>query len=189
MLVAAGLTTAAVLILVVAFGTDSSAERPVALTGLTGSIYRLAAAAIGACGMIAVLMLTTLSLMEHLETRRMGPRFLFQMRPTVLGALTTIALAVGTLLLTTFPLATGADVRPPRWQIDAVSFRLLELTALMVGGFAVVLTSLYATVADVFGNLPRSWVKDLLAEVEAAVEEAAERAVEEVAERHRVVTR
>ena len=185
-LVAAGLTTAAVLILIIAFGTVSPAERPDALASLTSSSYWPAAAANGACGTIAALMLTTLGLMKHLETRRM--------RLTVLGAQATTALAVGALLSTTSPLATGADVRPRRWQIDAVSSALLGLTTPMVGGFAVVLTSLRAVGADVFGNLPRSWVANLLAddeeaECEEVPEEAAERAVVEVVERPPVVNR
>jgi hypothetical protein len=48
-----------------------------------------------------------------------------------------------------------------------VFFGLLGLTALMVGAFAVVLTSLYATVADVLRSLPADWVEEILEEDEA----------------------
>ena len=177
---AAVLAAGAVVILIVAFDSVSAFERAVALQSLTSSVYWIAAGSIGACGTIAALMLTTVSLMEHLDTRRMGPRFLFHMRLTVLAALATIAFAVGALLLTTFPLAGGADVRPPRWQVNVVFYGLQVLTALMVGGFAVVLTSLYATIADVFRNLPRPWVEEILAEDEE--EDHAEELVEELEE-------
>jgi hypothetical protein len=109
-------------------------------------------------------MLATVSLLERLETKRMRPRILFHLRLTVLGSVATIALAVGALLLTTFPVAGGVDVQPPRWQIDAVFFGLLALTALMIGAFAVVLTSLYSTIADVFRNLPEEWIEEILEE-------------------------
>ena len=178
--VAALLSAAAVAILIIAFDSVSAFERPAALESLTGTIYWIAAALIGACGTIAALMLTTVSLMEQLDTRRLGPRFLFHLRLTVLGALATIALAVGALLLTTFPLAGGADVRPPRWQIDAVFFGLQTLTALMVGAFAVVLSSLYATIADVFRNLPQTWVEEIMAKDDEA---GGREAVAEVAPR------
>jgi hypothetical protein len=162
--VAAGLSAGAVAILIVAFDSVSAFERPVALANLTTSVLWIAAAFIGACGTIAALMLTTVSLREHLETRRMPPRVLFHLRLTVLGAVSTIALAVSALLVTTFPVAGGVDVKPPSWQIDAVFFGLLGLTALMVGAFAVVLTSLYATVADVLRSLPQTWVEEILEE-------------------------
>jgi hypothetical protein len=162
--VAAGLSAGAVAILIVAFDSVSAFERPVALANLTTSVLWIAAAFIGACGTIAALMLTTVSLLEHLETRQMPPRVLFHLRLTVLGAVSTIALAVGALLVTTFPVAGGVDVKPPSWQIDAVFFGLLGLTALMVGAFAVVLTSLYATVADVLRSLPQTWVEEILEE-------------------------
>ena len=161
-LVAAGLSAGAVAILIVAFDSVSAFERPVALASLTTSILWIAAALIGACGTIAALMLTALSLLDRLETRRLPPRVLVHLRLTVLGALSTIALAVGALLVTTFPVAGGVDVRSPAWQIDAVYFALLALTALMVGTFSVVLTSLYATVTDVMSSLPEAWVEDIL---------------------------
>src|SRR5215218_1854107 len=161
-LVAAGLSAGAVAILIVAFDSVSAFERPVALASLTTSILWIAAALIGSCGTIAALMLTTVSLLDRLETRRLPPRVLVHLRLTVLGALSTIALAVGALLVTTFPVAAGIDVKPQAWQIDAVFFALLSLTALMVGAFAVVLTSLYATVTDVMSSLPEAWVEDIL---------------------------
>ena len=163
-LVAAGLSATAVAILIVAFDSVSAYERPVVLASLTTSILWIAAALIGACGTIAALMLTAVSLLDRLETRRLPPRVLVHLRLTVLGALSTIALAVGALLVTTFPVAAGIDVKPPAWQIDAVFFALLSLTALMVGAFAVVLTSLYATVTDVLSSLPEAWVENILEE-------------------------
>jgi MFS family permease len=173
-LVAAILSAGAVAILIVAFASVSPFERPVALASLTSSVLWIAAALIGACGTIAALMLTTVSLLERLETRRMPPRVLFHLRLTVLGAVSAIALAVGALLLTTFPVAGGVDVEPPSWQIDAVFFGLLTLTALMVGAFAVVLTSLYATVSDVLRSLPQAWVDEILEGVEEIREEVEE---------------
>jgi hypothetical protein len=164
-LAAAALSAAAVALLIVAFARVSAVERPVVVRSLCDSVLWIAAALVGSCSTIAALTLTTISLLERLETRRMQPRVLFHVRLTVLGAVTTIALAVGALLLTTFPVAGGVDVQPPRWQIDAVFFGLLALTALMVGAFAVVLTSLYATVADVLRTLPQEWVDEIMDEV------------------------
>ena len=40
----------------------------------------------------------------------------------------------------------------------------------MVGGFAVVLVSLYQTIADVFHHLPHQWVEDILADADAEAE-------------------
>jgi hypothetical protein len=171
-LFAALLSAGAVALLIVAFESVSAYERPVVTASLSESVLWIAAALIGSCSTIAALTLTTISLMERLETRRLPPRLLFHIRLTVLGAVTTIALAVGALLLTTVPVAGGVDVEPPAWQIDAVFFGLLALTALMVGAFAVVLTSLYATVADVLRTLPHDWVEDILEEGE--VDERAE---------------
>lgn len=173
---AAVLAAGAVVVLILAFASVSPFERSVVLQSLTGTVYWIAAAFIGACSTIAALMLTTVSLMEHLDTRRMGPRFLFHLRLTVTAALATIALAVAALLLTTFPLAGGVDVSPPRWQINTVFFGLQGLTALMVGGFAIVLSSLYAIIGDVFANLPQSWVDEIMLEEEEREGEAAERA-------------
>jgi hypothetical protein len=108
----------------------------------------------------------------------MPPRVLFHLRLTVLGAVSAIALAMGALLVTTFPVAGGVDVEPPGWQIDAVFFGLLGLTALMVGAFAVVLTSLYATVADVLRSLPAAWVEEILEEDDSLPSPAARSSVD-----------
>lgn len=189
-LVAAGLVALVVAVIVAGFESVSSFERPQVLASLIESIYWLAGGFIGACSTIAALTLTTLSLIEQLDTRRMGPRFLVHLRLAVIGAFATIALSVAALVLTIFPSATGSESSPPGWQIDTVYYGLLGLTALMVGGFAVVLTSLYATIADVFRNLPGHWVEEILAEEEqdanaeaceedaARAEEAAKRAEE-----------
>lgn len=162
--VAAFLAAGAVALLILAFDSVSVFERPVAIESLAGSIFWIASASIGSCGTIAALMLTTVSLMEHLETHRMGPRFLFHLRLTVVAAIATIGLAITALLLTTFPLAGGADVDPPSWQVNLVFFGLQGLTAAMVGGLAIVLSSLYATISDIFRNLPRGWIEDILAD-------------------------
>jgi len=115
-------------------------------------------------------MLTTVGLMEHLETRRLTARFLFHLRLVVGAALATIAVAVLALLLTVFPTDGSEGVAPASWQVEAVYWTLLVDTALMVGGFAAVLGALWVTIGEVFGTLPRQWVDDLLAE---EVEEAA----------------
>ncbi len=159
---AALLSTGAVAFLITAFESVSPFERPIVLESLSGSVVWIAAALIGSCSTIAALMLTTVSLLDRLEMRRMPPRLLFHLRLTVLGAVSAITLAVGALLLTTFPVAGGVDVEPPPWQIDAVYFGMLALTALMIGAFSVVLTSLYATVTDVLRGLPADWVGEIL---------------------------
>lgn len=163
-LVAALLAAGAVVILLLGMASVSPYERPVALASLTSSVYWIAAAVIGACGTIAGLMLTTVSLLEQLETRKMRPPVLFHLRLTIQGAMAAIACAMGALLLTTFPVASGVDVAPPRWQIDGVFFGLLALTALLSGAFAVVLTSLSATVAEIFRTLPEEVVEEILAD-------------------------
>jgi MFS family permease len=165
-LVAAVLSAAAVAVLIVAFENVSAFERPVALASLTSSVLWIAAALIGSCSTIAALMLTTISLLGRLETKQMPPRVLFHLRLTVLGAVVTIGLAVGALLLTTFPVAGGVDVKPPGWQIDTIFFAMLALTALMIGAFGVVLTSLYATVSDVLSSLPQALVEEIMDEGE-----------------------
>ena len=164
--VAAVLSTFAVALLIAAFESVSAYERPVALASLSSSVLWIAAALIGSCSTIAALMLTTVSLLERLETRRMQPRVLFHLRLAVLGTVAAIAFAVGALLLTTLPIAGGVDVEPPNWQIDAVFFGLLTLTALMIGAFAIVLTSLYATVADVLATLPQDWIAEILGDAD-----------------------
>jgi hypothetical protein len=160
------------------FTEVAAASRATALEGLNDSLFWLAGAMLGACATIAALMLTTLTLMPHLETRQLTPRFLYNLRLSVIGALGTIGLAVLCLLLTVFPAAGTEQFTPSQAEVDALYFATLALTALMTGGFAVVLASLYQTVADVFGHLPRTWVEDILAEEEIgeAAEEAEERA-------------
>ena len=149
------------------FDGVSSDARSVVLDGLTNSIFWLAAALIGACATISALMLATISLMEHLDTRRLGPQFLFHLRLTMLAALVTIALAILALLLTIFPSTETEQFTPAEWQITATFYAMLVLTALMVGGFTIVLASLYKTVEDVFRNLPRQWVDELLQDADA----------------------
>ncbi len=169
--VAAGLVvlTAAAGILTL-FGTVSEASRATVLEGLNESLFWLAGALIGACATIAALMLTTMTLMPHLETRQLTPRFIYNLRLTVIGALGTIALAVLCLLLTVFPSAGTEQFTPSQTEINVLYFATLALTALMIGGFAAVLTALYQTIADVFAHLPSDWLEDILAEEEPKAE-------------------
>jgi hypothetical protein len=150
--------------LLAVFAGVSPYARPVALAGLIESVYWLAAALIGACGTIAALMLSTVGLMEHLETRRLTGRFLFHLRLVVASARATIALSVLALLLTVFPTSGTEGVTPADWQVGVVYWSLLAVTSLMVGGFATVLGALYATIQEIFRTLPREWVEEILAE-------------------------
>jgi hypothetical protein len=153
--------------LLAAFGDVSPYARPDVLAELTDSVFWLAAALIGAYGTIAALMLTTIGLLEHLETRRLTARFLFHLRLVVSAALATIALAVLALLLTVFPTSGTEGVRPGAWQVDVIYWTLLVVTALMVGGFATVLGALYTTINEIFETLPQPWVEEILAEDDA----------------------
>ncbi|MDP9473825.1 MAG: hypothetical protein M3Q71_24725 [Chloroflexota bacterium] len=163
-LIAGGLSLVVITGLLYLFDEVSPHARAPVLEGLTNSVFWLATAMIGSCATIAALMLTTLTLMEHLDTRRMGPRFLFHLRLTVLAALFTVALAILSLVLTIFPSAGTEDFQPEQWQIDATFYGMVGLTAMMIGSFSMVLSSLYSTIADVFRNLPQRWVEDILAE-------------------------
>ncbi len=157
-LIAGALSLVVIVGLLYLFDNVSPHARAPVLEGLTNSIFWLASAMIGSCATIAALMLTTLTLMEHLETHRMGPRFLFHLRLTVLAALFTVGLAILSLVLTIFPSAGTADFRPEQWQIDATFYGMVGFTAMMIGSFSMVLSSLYSTMADIFRNLPQRWV-------------------------------
>src|SRR5215218_5923803 len=122
------------------FGEVSEASRATVLEGLNESIFWLAGAMIGGCATITALMLTTLSLMPHLETDRLSPRFLYNLQLTARAALGTIAVAVFCLLLTVFPSAGTEQFTPSQTEVNTLYFATLILTALMIGGFAVVLT-------------------------------------------------
>jgi hypothetical protein len=135
---------------------------------LSEAVFWLAASTIGACGTIAALMLTTVGLLEHLDTRRLTPRFLFHLRLIVGAALGTIALAVLALLLTDFPASGAGDVTPDERVIELVYWALLGTTALLIGGFATVLGGLASTIGDVFRTLPQTWVEEILADDDAA---------------------
>ncbi len=157
-LIAGALSLVVIVGLLYLFDNVSPHARAPVLEGLTNSIFWLASAMIGSCATIAALMLTTLTLMEHLETHRMGPRFLFHLRLTVLAALFTVGLAILSLVLTIFPSAGTEDFRPEQWQIDATFYGMVGFTAMMIGSFSMVLSSLYSTMADIFRNLPQRWV-------------------------------
>lgn len=169
-LIAGGLSLIVIAGLLYLFDGVSPLARGPVLEGLTNSVFWLATTMIGACATIAALMLTTLTLMEHLDTRRMGPRFLFHLRLTVLAALFTIGLAILSLVLTIFPSSGTDEFQPEQWQINATFYGMVALTAMMVGSFSMVLSSLYSTIADVFRNLPQRWVEDILAEDEEGEE-------------------
>src|SRR5690349_4323189 len=163
-LVAALLATAAAALLIASFSGVGSAERRVVVASMIDGVHWLASAAIAAGSTIAALSLTTLGLLDLFERRGFGPRFLLHMRLTVLGAFATIAFAVAALVLSLFPTATGGDHHPDPWEVDVIYYAMLSLIALIVGGFAVVLTSLYSTIAEVFRNLPAHWVRDILSD-------------------------
>jgi hypothetical protein len=98
--------------LLVVFGCVSPYERPEVLASLTNTVFWLAASMIRACCTVPTLMLTTVGLLEHLETKLLTPRFLFHLRLIVTRALTTTALAVLARLLTVFPTSGAGDVTP-----------------------------------------------------------------------------
>jgi hypothetical protein len=148
--------------LLAVFGRVSPYDRPEVLDSLTNAVFWLAASMIGACGTIAALMLTTVGLLEHLETERLTPRFLFHLRLIVTSALATIALAVLALLLTVFPTSGAGDVSPNAGLLAVVYWSLLVVTALMIGGFATVLGGLYTTIGEIFRTLPSDWVEEIL---------------------------
>jgi hypothetical protein len=176
---AAGVVVLALAIGILAvFGEVSAASRATVLEGLNDSVFWLAGAMIGGCATITALMLTTLSLMPHLETHRLSPRFLYNLHLTVRVALGTIALAVLCLLLTVFPSAGTEQFTPSQREVNALYFATLSLTALMIGGFAVVLAALYQTIADILRYLPEEWIEDILATEDAV--EAGARSVQAV---------
>jgi hypothetical protein len=75
-----------------------------------------------------------------------------------------IAFAVLALLLTVVPTPGAEGMAPAAWQVEAVHRALLGATALMIGGFANVLSALAATIGEVFRTLlargsRRSWPK------------------------------
>ena len=129
-------------------GESRPTTGPKCWIALTNAVFWLAASMIGACGTIAALMLTTVGLLEHLETERLTPRFLFHLRLIVTSALATIALAVLALLLTVFPTSGAGDVSPNAGLLAVVYWSLLVVTALMIGGFATVLGGLYTTIGE-----------------------------------------
>jgi hypothetical protein len=159
--------------LIAAFGGVSPYARHEVLSDLSNTVYWLAASTIGACGTIAALMLTTVGLLEHLDTERLTGRFLFRLHLVVKAALATIALAVFALVLTVFPASGTNEINPTTWQVNFVYWTLLADTALMIGGFATVLGALYTTINEVFRTLPREWVEDILTPEEEADDEQA----------------
>ena len=149
--------------LLVVFDGVAAYDRPMVLKGLVNSVFWLASSMIGACGTIAALVLTTVGLLERLETRQLSPRFLFHLRLIVRAALVTIALAVIVLLLTVFPTSGTDEVTTAGWQADAVYWAILVATSLMISGFTTVLGSLFVTINEILSTLPQEWVEDILA--------------------------
>ncbi len=150
--------------LLVVFGQVSPYERPEVFDGLATAVYWLAASIIGACGTITALMLTTLGLLEHLETDRLTARFLFHLLVIVTAALATIALAVLALILTVFPTTGAAEATPNEQVLNLAYWSLLGVTALMIGGFTTVLGGLYSTIGEIFRTLPRSLVEEIVSD-------------------------
>lgn len=174
--------TAALIVvaLIMTFAGATDYNRPLLIEGITESIFWLAAATIGAAATISALMLTTLGLLQHFETRTMRPRFLFHMRLTVVAALWGIVLAILTLLVTIFPSAGTEQFTPAEWQVELIYYALIGLTALMIGAFILMLLSLYATISELFANLPKDWIEDILAD--DSEEGMAEEIVDEIVE-------
>jgi hypothetical protein len=119
---------------------------------------------IGSASTIAALMLTTVGLMEHLDTRRLTPRFLFHLRLVVSAAIATIGLAIATLLITVFPTPSTAATAIGTREINLVYWLLVAATSIMIGGFALVLGALAVTVRSIFRTLPTEWVDEILME-------------------------
>lgn len=161
-LIGGALATVAVVALVEGFSSVSSSERQEVAAAMVGGVRSLASASIAAGGTIAALMLTTLGLLDRLETRRINPRFLVHLRLTAIGAFFTIGFAVAALVVSLLPAAIAGERAPQPWEINGVYWALLLLTALIVGGLAIVLSSLSATIADVLRTLPVAWVRDIL---------------------------
>lgn len=155
--------------LIALFAGISPYERTVALAGLTSTVLWLSASLIGSCSTIAALMLTTVGLLEHLETDRLTPRFLFHLRLVVTAAIVTIGFAVLMLLITVFPTSTTATIAPSDRQVNLVYWALLAATAAAIAGFATVLVALFTTVGEVFRTLPGDWVEEILTEDQAGV--------------------
>ncbi len=156
--------------LIAVFDGITPYERSVALEGLTSTVLWLAASLIGSCSTIAALMLTTVGLLEHLETDRLTRRFLFHLRLVVTAAIITIGFAVLMLVLTVFPTSTSATIAPSDRQVNLVYWTLLVATAISIAGFSTVLTALFTTVNEVFRTLPQTWVNEILT-VEASSSE------------------
>ena len=148
--------------LIALFDGISPYERTVALDGLTSTVLWLASCIVGSCSTIAALMLTTVGLLEHLETDRLTPRFLFHLRLVVTSAIITIGFAVLMLVLTVFPTSTSATISPSERQINLIYWALLSSTAISIAGFTTVLVALFATVSEVFRTLPKTWVDEIL---------------------------
>lgn len=164
--VAAGVTLLLVAGLLLAFGRVSAHDRPAVFEALVTTVYWLSSGLIGACSTIVVLMLTTLGLLEHLDTNRLTARFLFHLRLIVTAAMATIGLAVLALLLTVFPTSQAGEDVPNSGLLPVIYGSLLVVTALMTGGFATVLGGLYVTIGDIFRTLPTTWVNDIMEEVQ-----------------------
>jgi hypothetical protein len=169
---AAILSAAATAILIASFSSVSVLERRLVVASMIDGVHWLASAAIGACATIAALTLTTLGLLDVFKRRGFGPRLLLHMRLTVIAAFAVVAVAVLALLVSLFPTATGGEPHPDPREVELVYDALLILIALIVGGLAVVLTSLYSTIAEVFRNLPSGWVRDILSDETPSAEAA-----------------
>lgn len=181
--VAAGTAAAAAAALLIGVNSVSSFEQVAAVAAMIGGVQWIASASIATCGTIAALSLTTLGLLDRLETRRVTPRFLHHLRLELIGAFATIGASIAALLVTALPTAAGGESVPDPTRVAVVYWALLAFVVAIVGGLAVVLASLYSTIADVFRNLPREWVDDILAEPPADPDDrfpGSERSAEEM---------
>ena len=159
------------LILLVGSSTSSSIDESVAVANLADGVHWLGSVVVGACATIAALTLTTLSLLERVERQGLSARFLFHMRATVIGAFAAIGFGLAALVVSLLPAAR--EIRVPLVSAP-VPLALEVLSALMAGAFATTLVSLYTTIGDIFRNLPRELVEEILRE-DAEEEAAADR--------------
>jgi hypothetical protein len=130
-----------------------------AAANLADGVHWLASVTVGACATIAALSLTTLSVLDRVERQGLSARFLFHIRATVIGAFAAIAFGLGGLVVSLLP--ATREVRVPL-VLAPVPLALEVLAALMAGAFASTLVSLFTTIGDIFRNLPREIVEEIL---------------------------
>ena len=158
----AGATVAGLGLALLVGSTSSPAIDEVeAAANLADGVRWLGSVSVGACATIAALSLTTLSVLDRVERRGLSARFLFHIRATVIGSFAAIAFGIGGLVVSLLP--ATREVRVPL-VLAPVPLALEILAALMAGAFASTLVSLFTTIGDIFRNLPREIVEEILAD-------------------------